>query len=171
MLLIFLFNITTVLWKEDFTQGLATMSQLYDYNVNIVHEEGRVFLKANLESKHFSAAWFYVDEDFAFTEEDILELVMKVKDKEVRLRYFYKKEGESEYYSGVQIISPDAEYQKVELPFVDAKPLYGSEYPSALTPGQKPCLYIFISGDLPGVFDVEIDYISVTRAESHGEER
>jgi len=171
MFFLCLFTIVSVLWQEDFTEGPATMNQLYNYTVNISHEDGKIFLKADPESEDFSAAWFYVDEDVAFTDEDVLELITRVKNSEVRLGYFYRKAGENEYYTGVQIIFPDAEYQKVELPFVEARPLYGIEYPATLTPGKNPCLYIFISSDLPGSFDVEIDWISVFRPESFEEEK
>jgi hypothetical protein len=171
MFFLCLFTITTVIWQEDFTQGPATMSQLYDYTVNISHEEGKVILKADPESENFSAAWFYVDQDLAFTDEDVLELVMKVENNEIRLRYFYRKENEKEYYSGVQIISPDAEYQKIELPLVEARPFFGTEYPASLTPEKQPCLYIFMSSDIRGGFDVEINWISVIRPESYKEEK
>lgn len=171
MFFLYLFTVTTVLWQEDFTENMSTMSQLYDYTVDISHQDGKVFLKANPQFEGFSSAWFYVDEDLAFCDDDILELIVRVHDKKARLKYFYRKEGCSVYYGGVKVVAPDTQWQKVEIPLKDARPFYSSNYPSALTPDKTPCLYIFITNELPGNFDVEIDWMSVVRPESHEEER
>jgi len=171
MLFLYLFTITTILWQKNFTDGPATMSQLFDSKIDVCHKDGKVILKAEPGLDNFPNAWFYLDENLAFTDKDVLELSMKVESCEIRLRYFYRKEGKREYYSYVHIISPDTAYQKIILPLDEARPFYGTEFPEALTPGKKPVLYIFMSSDIPGMFDVEIDWISIIRRESDKEEK
>lgn len=164
MFLLCLFVITSVLWQEDFTEGISTMSQLYDYTITISHEDGKIYLEGEPQFESFASAWFYVDEDLSFTEGDVLELVMKVNSNSVQMRYFYRQEDRHVYFSGEKIISSDEQWQKVEIPFAEARPFYGSDFPAALTPGKTPCLYIFISNELPGELDVEIDRISIFRS-------
>ncbi len=171
MILLFVFIFSSLLWQEDFTDTALTMSQLYDYSVDISCEEGIVFLKANPQSEGSAAAWFYVDEDIAFSSDDVLKLVIKVNDNDVRLRYLYRREGREVYFGGDEIIPLSEQWQKVEIPLKKAKPFYSSDYPYALTPGKKPCLYIFIDNKLPGNFDVAIDSIFVFRPESHEDEK
>lgn len=171
MFLLCLFTITSVLWHEDFTENMSTLSQLYDYTVDISHRDGKIFLQAHPRFEGFASAWLYVDEDITFCDDDRLELVIKVHDKKVRLKYFYRKEGRNVYFGGVKVIAPDTQWQKVEIPLKDARPFYSSNYPYALTPDKTPCLYIFITNELPGHFDVEIDWISVVRPQSHTEEK
>lgn len=171
MILISLFIFSSMLWQETFTDTTLTMSQLYDYYVDISSKEGKVFLKANPESEGFAAAWFYVDEDIAFGSFDVLKLVIKVNDNNARLRYLYRREGRKVYFGGEEIISHSEQWQEVEIPLGEAKPFYSSNYPYALTPDKNPCLYIFIDNKWPGYFDVEIDSIYVFRTESQGEEK
>lgn len=162
---------SSMLWQEDFTDTIPPMSQLYDYSIDISSEEGKVFLKGNPQFEGFAAAWFYVDEDIVFSSDDVLEVVIKVNDNNARLRYFCRMDGCEVYFAGQKIISSDEQSQKVEIPLGETKPYYSSNYPYALTPGKKPCLYIFIDNELPGNFDVEIDRISVFRPEPNKEER
>jgi len=171
MILISLFIFSFMLWQETFTDTIPTMSQLYDYSVDISSKEGKVFLKANPESEGFAAAWFYVDEDIAFGSFDVLKLVIKVNDNNARLRYLYRREGRKVYFGGEEIISHSEQWQKVEIPLGEAKPFYSSNYPYAFTPDKNPCLFIFIDNELPGYFDVEIDSIYVFRSESQREEK
>lgn len=171
MILISLFIFSSMLWQETFTDTTLTMSQLYDYSIDISQKEGKVFLKANPESEGFAAVWFYVDEDIAFSSDDILKLVIKVNTNKVRFRYLYRREGRKVYFRGEEVISPDEQWQRVKIPLGEAKPIYSSNYPYALTPDKNPCLFIFIDNELPGYFDVEIDSIYVFRTESQGEEK
>ncbi len=170
MILISLFIFSSVLWQEDFTDTISTMSQLFDYTIDITHEDGKVFLRAHPQCGGITSAWFYIDEDLTLSD-DILELVMKVNDNKALLRYFYRKEGGGVYFFGDKIVSADTQWQRVQIPLEEAKPFYGSDFPYALTPGKMPCLYIFIQNKLQGNFDVEIDGISVLRMESPEEEK
>lgn len=163
ILFIFLLLCSPVLLHEDFTDTITTMSQLYDYSIDVSSKEGKVFLKATPHFEGFAVAWFYVDKDIVFTSEDVLELVIKVNDNKARLRYFCRIDGREVYFAGEEIISSNEQWQEIEIPFKEAKPFYSSNYPYALTPDKKPCLYIFIDNELPGNFDVEIDRVSVFR--------
>jgi len=162
---------SSILWQEDFTDTTLVMSQLYNYSINISHKEGKAFLIANPDSEGFAAAWFYVEEDIAFTPLDVLNLVLKVNANKARFKYFYRREGRKVYFRGEEIISPSEQWQKIEISLKETKPYYSSNYPYALTPNKNPCLYIFIDNELPGYFDVEIDSIYVSRAEPQGEEK
>lgn len=171
MFLLCFLTVTTVLWQEDFTHEMPTLDQLYDYTIDIDYRDGVVFLSGEPQFNDFTAAWFYVDENIAFRDTDVLELVMKIKSNNVRLRYFYRHEDRAVYFCGERIIQVDNQWQKVEIPFSDAQPFYGSDYPLSLTPGTKPCLYLFISNELPGTFDMEIDWIAISRSSLKREER
>lgn len=171
MILISLFIFSSILWQEDFTDTTLVMSQLYNYSIDISRKEGKVFLKANPDSEGFAAAWFYVEEDIAFSPFDFLKLVIKVNANKARFRYFYRREGRKVYFRGEEVISRGEQWQKIKIPLKEAKPYYSSNYPYALTPNKNPCLFIFIDNELPGYFDVEIDSIYVSRFESQGEEK
>jgi len=171
MIFISLFAISSLLWQEDFTETTSPMNQLFDYTIDITHESGKVLLKAYPQCGDFASAWLSVDEDLTLGDEDVLELVMKVNYNEVGFRYYYLKGGGEVYFFGERTISAHTEWQHVEIPLKEAKPLYGSDFPAALTPGKMPCIYIFMRNELPGNFDVEIDRISVMREELPEEEQ
>jgi hypothetical protein len=163
--------LSSTLWQEEFADTTEVIRQLYDYSVEIASEEGIVSLKANPQFEGFAAAWFYVDEDIAFGCDDVLQVVIRVNDNAVRLRYFCRMDGCDVYFGGEITISQTEDWHKVEIPLRDAKPYYSSEYPYALTPGKKPCLYVFIDNELPGNYDVELDRISVSGPDQEKEER
>ena len=172
MIFLTLFIFSSILWQEDFADTTAVaVSQLYDYSIDVSQEEGIVSLTANPQLEGGAAAWFYVEEDIAFNADDLLRIVIKVRDNDVRLRYFYRREGRKVYFGGDETIRPSAEWQRVEIALADAKPFYSSDYPYALTPGKQPCLYLFIDNMLPGNLDVEIDNISVFAPDASGGER
>lgn len=161
---LFILNLTfnTILWQEDFTNGPQTMSQLYDYTVDISYcDSDRVVLQANPGLEGLSSAWFYLDEPIFFDDTDTLELLLKVSNNKARIKYFYLKKDYPVYLGGEVIISPDSEWQTIKIPFNSAKPFYSSNFPFALIPHKLPPLYIFIDNMLPGKFDVEIDRMSV----------
>ncbi len=173
MLLTYLFILNSVIWQEDFTTRLSTMSQLYEYRVDITHMNGKVLLKANPRLEGSASAWYYLEEydnDFEFSEDDVLELAVKVNDNKLRLNYYYHRKGYQSYWAGEKIISADEEWQTIKIPLKDAKPFYSGNFPYALTPGRTPALFIFIDNLLPGDFEVEIDRISVLKEVSGEEE-
>lgn len=161
MVMIPFFILSTLVWQENFAESVSTMKQLFGHTVEITHNEGKVILHAHPQCGDVASAWFYVDKDLVLNDSHTLELLIKVNDNEVGLRYYYLKGGGEVYFFGDYIISADAQWQKVRIPLTGAKPLYGSDFPVALTPGKMPCLYIFLRSELPGNFDVEIDYIAI----------
>jgi len=163
MMVICILCAATVLWQADFNDGLGNFSQLYDYEVKMVHKEGKVILTANPRFEGFASAWLYVDEEVTFTRDDLLELKIKVDDNKVRFRYFYLAEEGRVYYAGEEYISRSRNWQNIMIPLVCARPFYSSNFPWSLTPDKKPPLFIFIENALPGSFEVEIDRISVKR--------
>ncbi len=165
------FVLSVLLWQEDFAEDISTMSQLYDYTVNITHENGRVYLKADPQSEGFASAWFYVDDNIVLSSENIVALDVKINDNKVRLRYFYRKRSRSVYFAGEEIIGPDSKWRRVTIPLEQAKPFYSSNFPYALTPNKSPALFLFIENALPGHFDVEVDRISILGAKTKKEER
>jgi hypothetical protein len=161
-----------MLWQEDFSKSLSTMSQLFEYSVDISHKDGKVFLKADPRLEGGASAWFYVDMDdekFSFTKEDVLELAVKVNKNKLRINYYYRKEGSAEYWGGEKIVSADEKIQTVRIPLKDAFPFYSGNFPQSLTPGKTPELYIFVDNLCPGQFDVEIDNIAVVKEKAGGE--
>lgn len=169
MFLTCLLILNSVLWQEDFTNTLSTMSQLYEYTVDITHKDGKVFLKASPKLEGFASAWFYVDvddKDFAFTKDDILQLAVKVNKNKLRINYYYRKEGSQEYWGGEKIVSADEKFQTIRIPLKDANPFYSGNFPVSLTPGKTPELYIFVDNLLPGNFDVEIDNVAVVKEDA-----
>ena len=169
MFLLSIFLISTafniVLWQEDFTKGPQTMAQLYDYSVHIsYHDSDKVVLQGNPKMEGFSSAWFYLDKDIIFTENDTLEILLKVKHNKARINYYYRKENYPVYFGGEVIVPSDKEWQTVKIPFCSAKPFFSSNFPFALTPHTLPALYLFIDNLLPGYFEVEIDRILVRDA-------
>jgi len=170
MIFISLFIISTLLWQDDFTETITPVNQLFDNTIDITYERGKVLLNAHPQNGDFASAWFSVDEDIILSDRDILELVIKVNDNKVGLRYYCLKGGGA-YFFGERTISAHAAWQHVDIPIKEAKPWYGSDFPAALTPGKMPCLYIFIRNELPGNFDVEIDRIALLREELSLEEQ
>ena len=171
MIFLTLFIFSSILWQEDFTDTTVSMNQLYDYSIDISYEEGIVSLTAHPQLEGGAAAWFYVDEDITFSADDVLRVVIRVRENEVRLRYLCRREGRTVYFGGDEVISPGAEWQRIEIPLTEAKPFYSSNYPYALTPGKEPCLFIFIDNLVPGDLDVQLDNVSVSSLESSGGER
>lgn len=171
MVFLTLFIFSSILWQEDFSDTSMTMSQLHDYSIDISYEEGIVSLTAHPQFEGGAAAWFYVDEEVSFSADDVLRVVMRVRENEVRLRYLYRREGRKVYFGGDALISPGPEWQRVEIPLTEGRPFYSSNYPYALTPGKEPCLFIFIDNLLPGDLDVQLDNVSISSPESSGGER
>ncbi len=169
MTCVLLFAVSTMLWQEDFVEGTSTMTQLFEYTVDIFHEDGKIFLRANPHSEGFASAWFYVDENVYFSDHDILELIVKVNNNRMRFNYYYYRQDKKLYYFGEDIVLPQDYWQTITIPLEDAKPYYSSNWPCALTPARTPALYIIIDNLLPGEFDVEIDNISVFEIEQGGE--
>ena len=169
MFLTCLLIVSTILWQEDFTNSLSTMSQLFEYTVDITHKDGKVFLKADPKLEGSASAWFYVDmddRDFAFTKDEVLELAVKVNKNKLRINYYYRKGGTQEYWGGEKIVSADEKVQTVKIPLKEAYPFYSGNFPQSLTPGKTPALYIFVDNLCPGEFDVEIDNIAVVKEEA-----
>ena len=171
MIIISLFIISTLLWQDDFTETITPVKQLFNNTVDITYERGKVLLNAHPQNGDFASAWFSVDEDIILGDRDVLELVIKVNHNKVGLRYYCLKGGGGVYFFGERTICAQEAWQHVDIPIKEAKPLFGSDFPAALTPGKMPCLYIFIRNELPGNFDVEIDRIALLREESSKEEQ
>ncbi len=171
MILIPLFILSTLLWQEDFTESVSTVSQLFGHTVEITHKDGKVILQAHPQCGDFASAWLSVDKDLVINDDHTLELLIKVNDNQVGLRYYYRKGNGEVYFFGDYVVSADEQWQRVQIPLKAAKPLYGSDFPFALTPGKMPCLFLFIRNELPGNFDVEIDRISVLSEELPEEEK
>jgi hypothetical protein len=171
MIPIVLILASTLLWQEDFDNNVSTMSQLYDYNVDISHKDGKVTLTAHPQFEGFASAWLYVDGDVGFDAGDVMELRIKVNANAVRLRYFFRKNVCKQYHAGEYNIPAAEEWQTVEIALRDATPFFGTEFPAALTPDKTPTLYLFIENAVPGDFDVELDRISVERHSTKREQR
>ncbi|MGD8979426.1 MAG: hypothetical protein PVH23_05105 [candidate division WOR-3 bacterium] len=171
MMTIILLLVSTVIWQEDFSEGASVMRQLYDYRIDITQQDNGVRLTANPQFEGFASAWLYVDKDIHFHDDDVLEIRIRDNGNAVRIRYFFLKENCPEYYAGENIVFVGAEWQNVEIPLRFATPFFGSEFPAALTPNEKPALYLFIENAVSGSFDVELDHISVTRRRTQEEEQ
>jgi len=161
---------SALIWQEDFTESISTMSQLYDYSVEIVHQEGIVRLKANPQFEGFASAWMYLDENLRF-EDATLRLRVKVNANTVRLRYFFRRETAKCYDAGEHTIEVSEGWQEISLPLESGRPFYGSEFPRALTPDKNPAMYIFIENAMPGYFEVELDRISIISRGIHQEQK
>lgn len=157
----------SVLWQEEFNEDASALRQLYDYRIEIIHQNGTVRLTANPQFEGFASAWLYVSDDISFSDDDVLRINIRDNGNAVRLRYFFRKERCSEYYAGENIVFIGEEWQNVEIPFGHAQPFYGMEFPAALTPGEKPALYLFIENAVSGNFDVELDRVSIERRDKH----
>jgi hypothetical protein len=162
--------LSSLLWQEDFNEGSSVLRQLYDYQIDIVQQEGGVRLTANPQFEGFASAWLYVDKDIYLSDDDVLELRIRDNGNAVRIRYFFLKDNGKEYYAGENIVFVGAEWQNVEIPLRFATPFFGCEFPAALTPNVKPVLYIFIENAVSGSFDIELDHISVIRPSAKEEE-
>jgi hypothetical protein len=171
MIPIVLILASAVLWQEDFTDNVSTLSQLYDYNVAISHEDGIVTLTANPQFEGFASAWLYVEGEVGYHTSDALEMRIKVNANTVRVRYFFRKKTCKEYYAGEQMIQTAEDWQTVQIPLRSATPFFGMEFPAALTPDKTPVLYLFIENAAPGDFNVELDRISVERTIHKREQR
>ena len=171
MIPIILILASTLLWQEEFTEDAYTLRQLYDYQVDIVHLDGSVKLMANPQFEGFASAWLYVDENITLTDNDVLEIRIRDNGNAVRIRYFFRKQEGAYYYAGENIVFIGDHWQDVEIPLKYAQSFSGCEFPAALTPGMTPVLYLFIENAVSGAFDVELDRISITRAEKEREEK
>ncbi len=171
MIPMILIIISGLLWQEDFNGDSPAMRQLYNYHININQQNGELRLTANPQFEGFASAWLHVDEDIRFNDDDVLEIRVRDNGNAVRIRYFFLKEKCQEYYAGENIVFVGADWQNVEIPLKHATPFFGSEFPSALTPDEKPALYLFIENAVSGSFDVELGQISVTRRGTEEEEQ
>jgi hypothetical protein len=171
MIATILILVSSLLWQEDFTEDASAMRQLYDYRIEIAHQDGGIRLFANPQFEGFASAWLYVDTNIFFNDDDVLEIRIRDNGNAVRIRYFFLKENCLEYYAGENIVFVGNEWQNVEIPLRHSTPFFGSEFPAALTPGKKPALYLFIENAVSGSFDVELDRISVTRRGTTKEEQ
>lgn len=163
LLVLFMFN--AVVWQEDFTDGPQTLAQLFEYTIDISHQDSRVVLTGHPQFEGFSSAWFYLDRDLTFDESNVLEILLRVKCNKARINYFYRREDSPVYFGGEVCINPSDDWQTIAIPFKDSKAFYSSNFPFALTPGKLPALYLFIDNLLPGDFEVEIDRILVRTKE------
>ena len=117
---------STLLWHEDFTDNTSTMSQLYNYSVDIGHEDGRVTLRSSPQFDGFASAWLHVDEDLYFTDRDVLTLRIKVNTNAARLRLFFRKCERRLFHADEYNIEVDEEWQEIEIPLRQATPFFGS---------------------------------------------
>ncbi len=171
MISLILLLTASVTWQEDFAETTQVIQQLYDYHVEIMHRDGSVRLMADPQFEGFASAWFYVDEEIAFSDNDALVIRIKGNENTVRVRYFFRTGECSEYYAGESIIAAGEEWQDMTIPLKHAVLFSGTEFPAALTPGIKPVLYVFIENATPGKFEIEIDRISIVRHPIKAEER
>ena len=173
MLLAYLLLINSIIWQEDFTANLSTMEQLYEYTVDISHEKGNAHLTGNPKKEGGSSAWYYLDDcdrKIAISDNDILEITLKVNANTARIKYFYHRKGFSSYKAGEKLISSDSKAQTIRLSLKETKHFYSGNHPYALTPGSTPSLFIFIDNLKPGKFDIEIDRIALVKGEAGGEQ-
>ncbi len=159
------FLVNAIVWQEDFTTARQTMAQLYEYTIDITQQDGKVILKGNPQFEGSSTAWFYLDKEMIFDNNDVLEIVLRVKCNRARINYFYRRKDSPVYFGGEVCIDAKDEWQRIEIPFRDARPCYSSNFPFALTPHKLPGLYLFVDNLLPGNFEVEIDKILVRTEE------
>lgn len=171
MIPIILIMASTLLWQEDFDHDVSTLSQLYDYKVDISQEDGIVKLMADPQFEGFASAWLYVEGEAGFGTTDALVMRIKVNANPVRLRYFFRKKACKQYHAGEYIVQPTGEWQTVQIPLRNATPFFGMEFPAALTPDKAPVLYLFIENAVPGDFSVELDRILVESNSRQREQR
>lgn len=170
MITIFMFLSTFILWQEDFTEPTSVLSQLYDYHVDIKQQEGKVTLTANPQFEGFASVWLYVDREISLCNDDALEIRIRTNENVVRIRYFLREKCHG-YHAAEEIIDADSAWQDVVIPLQRTQLLSGTEFPTALTPGKNPALYLFIENGEPGNFNVQIDQISIVRRSMQMEER
>ncbi|MDH4210897.1 MAG: hypothetical protein OEV79_05565 [candidate division WOR-3 bacterium] len=171
MISLILFLTASIMWQEDFSENTSAMQQLYDYHVEIMHRDGSVRLTANPQFEGFASAWLHVDREIAFSDNDALVIRVKGNENTVRIRYFFRKGTCTDYYAGESIIAADEEWRDVTIMLKHAAMFSGTEFPAALTPGINPALYVFIENAAPGIFEIEIDRISIVRHPIKTEER
>lgn len=171
MIALIFFLAASTMWQEDFAETTSVVQQLYDYNVEIVHQDGSVRLMANPQFEGFASAWLHVDKEIAFSENDALVIRIRGNENPVRLRYFFRKGECRGYHASESVITASEEWRDVTIPMNQAILLSGTEFPAALTPGLNPSLYVIIENATPGNFELEIDQISVVRQPSRTEEK
>lgn len=157
--------LSSVLWHEQFIDGVSSMKQLYDYTIDIAHEGETVVLHADLLEEEFAAAWFSIDQAHPFPDDAVMRLVVKVSSNTARVRYFCRRDGHSVYYVGATSIAAVDEWQNVDMRLQDAQPFYSSDFPASLTPGRKPALFLIIESTQPGPFTIAIDDILILEPE------
>jgi hypothetical protein len=170
MITIFMFLTTFIIWQENFNEPTSALSQLYDYHVDILQQDGKITLTANPQFEGFASAWLYVDKEISFCNDDALEIRIRTNENVVRIRYFLREKCHG-YYAAEEVIDTDSEWQDLIIPLKRTKVVSGTEFPTALTPGKNPALYLFIENGEPGNFDVQIDQISIVRRSTQMEER
>ncbi len=170
MLFVSLLLIGALVWQEEFTANRSTMLQLYEYNIDITHQDGTVLLKSNPAKEGAASAWYHCDRETDFCENDVLLFTVKVHANNLRLKYFYRKKDSQAYWGGEVVVPPSKNWQTIKIPLKSAMPFYSGNYPFALTPGKTPALFVFFDNLVPGKFDAVIDKISVLKADAGGEE-
>lgn len=159
--------ITFNLWTSNFATGIEPFQSNPRNPVNIYHtKEGALNSKGtvkiigtpNLPGR--ASAWMYIDST-PCSPNTIVSFFMKGNNKKVRFRILYKKPGSNSYLYLKTILTIKTEWQKIEIPLKDAKPLWSSNYPYALVPGKNPDFFLFIENGDSGQFEVIIDEMAI----------
>jgi hypothetical protein len=153
--------ISLVIWGTDFKDKKVELRQLESYKVAIYNTEQGIVLKGNPKEEGFSSAWFYIPENIKILPDDTLFIRIKVLKNTVRLRYFLLSEDKRVYLLGMKYIPESANWQEIEIPLINAKPFYSSNFPWSLLPDKKPSMYVFVENQNPGEFHVKISSVKV----------
>jgi hypothetical protein len=171
MISLIFFLAAFIIWQEDFADTTPVMQQLYDYDVDVVQQNGTVKLTANPQFEGFASAWLHVDKEIVLAENDVLVIHIRGSENSARIRYFFRKGECLEYYAGEEIITASNEWKDVIIVLKQAVLFSGTEFPAALTPNKNPYLYVFVENASPGNFEIEIERISIARNPKKAEER
>lgn len=129
--------------------------------------EGAIRITGNPKDRGRSSAWAPIEGIGPINTNSQLTFWAKGNNKPMRVRIiFHPQNGSSDYYHLWKTVNLTTKWQKITIPLNGARPIWSSNYPYVLTPGEKPDLFLFFENLQPGHFDVTIDEISLEKGGS-----
>jgi len=165
MLLLVLTFLT--LWYEGFDEGINNFSltnpNLCEINYiekDVTGRSGIIHIKGNPEKKGLASAWLYVDKVQNISKRSRLSLFLKGNGRKIRIRLYWKQRL-NHYLEVKKTVITSGSWEEIVLFLSNSKPIWSSNFPTALTPEKKPDLFLFIENAEPGPFDILIDEINI----------
>ena|GEM_PF-1452911 len=159
---------SSILWGEKFTGKTGRWISDQRNPVKIIYSPrgikdtlGYVHMEGNPEDVGRSSAWFYVKKIPGISTSSYISIRLKGNGNLLRFRILFKNKGEKPYYYLIKYVYSPKEWKDIKIYIKDARPIWSSNYPYALTPLLSPDFFLFVENGKPGKFSVYIHEVKV----------